>query len=85
MQLYISALDHAVEIQQLCSSAAYKQNVLISLRLSDSVQCRRGLYFRPTCKCYISALKHVRVLILSSYVLLACINKTDNSFHAWVI
>ena len=24
----------------------YKQNVLISLRLSDSVQCRRGLYFQ---------------------------------------
>ena len=35
-----------VEIQQLCSSAIYKQNVSISLRLSDSVQCRRGYYFR---------------------------------------
>ena len=34
---------------------------------------------------YISVLGHVRVLILSSYVLLACINKTDNSCHAWVI
>ena len=28
------------------SSGIYKQNVLISLRLSDSMQCRRGLYFQ---------------------------------------
>ena len=34
--------------------------------------------------CYISALGHVRVLILSSYVLLACINKTDNICDSWV-
>ena len=55
-----------------------------SLRLSDSVQCKKGLYFLA--KCYISAaLEHVSMLILSSYILLACINKTRNSFHAWVI
>ena len=31
---------------ELCSSAAHKQNDSISLRFSDSVQCRRGYYFR---------------------------------------
>ena len=35
-----------VKIQQLCSSAIYKQIVSIWLRLSDSVQCRRGYYFQ---------------------------------------
>ena len=35
-----------VKIEELCSSAIYKQNVSISIRLSDSVQCRRGYYFR---------------------------------------
>ena len=35
-----------VKIQQLCSSAIYKQNVSISLCLSDSAEYRRGLYFR---------------------------------------
>ena len=62
----------------------------MSLRLDVSVQCRKGLYFRVLnlfeLKWYISAaLGHVRVLILSSYILLTCLNKTDNSFHAWVI
>ena len=32
--------------QQLCTSATHKQNGSISLCLSDSVQCRRGYYFR---------------------------------------
>ena len=35
-----------VKIQQLCSSTIYKQKFSISLRLSDSVQCRRGYCFR---------------------------------------
>ena len=43
-----SARGHArkLKIRQLCSSAIYKQNVSISLRLSDFVQYRRGYYFR---------------------------------------
>ena len=46
------------KIQQLCSSAIYKQNVSISLLSSDSLQCRKGYYFRAwqlyfSCgKCY---------------------------------
>ena len=35
--------------------------------------------------CYISALEHVRRLILSSYVLLECINTMYKYGHAWVI
>ena len=37
-------MDHArnSKIKQFCPSAIYKQNVSISLRLSDSVKCRRG-------------------------------------------
>ena len=31
--------------------------------------------------CYISALEHVRMLILSSYVLLACINAVYKYSH----
>ena len=34
-----------VKIQHLCLSAIYKQNVSITTRLSDSVQCGRGLNF----------------------------------------
>ena len=33
----------------------------------------------------ISALEHVRMLTLSSYVLLACINAIYKYGHAWVI
>ena len=44
MKLYISAQDHAMKSK--FSTAIYKQNVLISLRFGDPVQCRRGLYIR---------------------------------------
>ena len=64
-------------MQQLCSSAIYKQNVSISLPLSDFVQCRRV--------CYISALERIRMLILSICVLQACINIIYKYGNAWVI
>ena len=35
--------------------------------------------------CYISALEHIRMLILSSYVLLAYISTIYQYGHAWVI
>ena len=35
--------------------------------------------------CYISALEHIRILILSSCVLLACINTIYKYGQAWVI
>ena len=35
--------------------------------------------------CYISALAHIRMLILSIYVLLECINTIYKYGHAWVI
>ena len=34
---------------------------------------------------YISALEHTRMLILSSYILLACINTICKYYHAWMI
>ena len=61
----------------------YLQNVSISLRLIDFVRCRRGCRFELGC--YISALEHVRMLILSSNVILACINAIYKYGHAWVI
>ena len=35
--------------------------------------------------CYISALAHIRMLTLSIYVLLECINTVYKYGHAWVI
>ena len=35
--------------------------------------------------CYISAMAHIRMLILSINVLLECINKIYKYGHAWVI
>ena len=66
-----------LKFQQLYSSAIYQQTVSISLRLSDSVRCRRGYYFR--------ALTHIRMLILNINVLLECINTIYKYGHAWVI
>ena len=34
---------------------------------------------------YISALEHIRMIISSSYVLLACINTINKYGHVWVI
>ena len=68
------AVDNLVAVyQRLCLSAICKQNVLISLRLIDSVGCRSGFIFEHGC--YISALAPIRMLILSIYVFLECINK----------
>ena len=48
MMLYISAMDHArkLKFSSYVLLPSIKQNVLISLRLSDSGKCRRGYYFR---------------------------------------
>ena len=51
------------------------------LRLSDSVESRRGIIFEHGC--YISSSERFRMLMLSSYVLLACINAIYKYGHAW--
>ena len=88
IKLYISALDEARKLKfRYCVNLPFincYKNVAMSLRLSDSVQCGKGLYFLVYVL-YLCSFGYVRVLILSSYILLACKNKTDNSFHAWVI
>ena len=68
-----------VQIEKLCSSAIYKQC------LSDSgcVGEVTSIIFEH--ECYISALEHIKMLILSIYVLLACINAIYKYGHAWVI
>ena len=49
------------------------------------ILCSVGEVFIFEHGCYISALEHVRKLILSNYVLLACINPIYKYGHAWVI
>ena len=51
--------------------------------LIDSVRCRRGYYFRAWVLYF--SFEQVRMLILNSYVLLACINPIYKYGHAWVI
>ena len=46
-----------VQFPQLCLSETHKQNDSMSLCLSDSLQCRRGYYFRAWF--YISALEYI--------------------------
>ena len=59
---------------------------MFQCRYARMILCNVGKVYIFELKWYISAaLGHVRVLILSSYILLTCLNKTDNSFHAWVI
>ena len=60
----------------------YKQNVSVSLRLSDPVQCWIGFSEHGR---YISTLEYIRMVIFSSNVLLACINTIYKHGHAWVI
>ena len=50
----------------------YKQNVLISLRLNDSVKYRRGYYFRAWVLYF--SFGNARMLILSICGILACNN-----------
>ena len=61
-------MDHAGKLKFSSSSAIYTQNVSVSLCLIDSLQCRRGSYFRAW------VLYFNFGICLSNYVLLACIN-----------
>ena len=74
MFVYVASMNKMFHI--------YEQNVSIWLRLSDSVKCRIGYFFENGC--YISALEHVRMLILGSYVLPACKNAIYKCGHAWM-
>ena len=47
MKVNISAMDHARKLTFSSYTGIYKQNVSLSLRLSDSVHCRRVLYLLP--------------------------------------
>ena len=77
MKLFISALGQARQLK-FSTYIHYEPNRSIPSHLSDLVQCRRGLNIFQH-GCYISALEHARVLILSSYILLASINTVCNN------
>ena len=76
-------MDQARKLKFSSSSAIYKKNISISLRLNDSVQCRRGYYFQAWALYF--SLEQTRMLILSIYVLLACIYTIYKYGHDWVI
>ena len=83
MQLYISALgNYEVKIQQLRSSSI---NKLFHYRHAWVILCNFGYVYILEHGLYISALEHARLLILSSYVLLASLNTIHKYCHAWVI
>ena len=56
---------------------------MIQYHYASVMQCRRDYYFYHGL--YVSALEHIRMLILSSYVLLACTNRIYKNGHAWGI
>ena len=89
MMLYISAMDHARKRKfssyvhlasinkmfQYCYFSSYTRVILCSV--GEVIIFKHG--------CYISASEHVRMFILSSSVLLACINPIYKYGHAWLI
>ena len=85
MMLYISVRDHArkLKFSSYVHLPSIKKMFQYRYALSDSVRCRRSYYFEHGC--YISALAHIRMLILSIYVLLESKNTIYKYGHAWVI
>ena len=61
IKLYIPALGKARK--SILGSSIYKPNISITSRLSDFIECTRGLQFEHGL--YITALEHSRILILS--------------------
>ena len=72
--LYISAIDEARKLK--FSSYVYLPpiNKKIQYRYARVILCSVGEGIILEHRCYISALEHISMLILNSYVLLACIN-----------
>ena len=64
-------MDHGRKLEFISYVHLPSVNKTVQYRYARVIpQCRRGYYFREH-GCYISALEHVRMLLLSSYVLLA--------------
>ena len=60
-------------------------NKMIQYRYASVILCSVEEVIIFEHGCYISTLEHIMMLILSSYVLLACINTMYKYGHAWVI
>ena len=75
MMLYISCRDHAgkLKFSSYVHLPSINKNVSISLRLSDSMRCRRHIIFEHGW--YISALEHIRTFLSMS------VNLTSSQTH----
>ena len=71
MKLYISALDHARKLKFKYYINLLSINKMFQCCYALVILCNVGEAYIFELKCYISALGHVSVLILSRYVLLA--------------
>ena len=58
---------------------------MFQYRCAQVILCSVGEVIIFEHRSYISALEHVRMLILNSFVLLACINPIYKYGHAWLI
>ena len=78
-------MDHARKLKFTCYVHLPSINKNVQYRCPSLIVCsvEEVIIFKHLC--YISALEHIRMLILSSYVLLACINKIYKYGHTWVI
>ena len=61
------------------------KNNMIQYHYASMILCSVGEVIVFEHGCYISALEHIRMLILSSYVLLECINTIYKYGHTWVV
>ena len=77
MMLYVSAMDHARKLK-FSSYVHHKQ--MTQYRYAWVILYSVGEVIIFEHRWYISALEHVSMLILSSYVLLACIKQFFNIF-----
>ena len=81
--LYIPAIDHARKLKFSSYVHLPSINEMFQYCYAWMIQCSVGevIIFEPGC--YISALEHIRMLILN--VPLACVNTINMYGHAWLI
>ena len=83
--LYISAIDHAGKVKFNSCVHLLSINKKVQYRYALVILCSAGEDIIFQHGCYISGLKHIRMSILRSYVLLECINTIYKYGHAWMI
>ena len=81
----MSARDHARKLKFSSYVHMPSVNKMFQYRYAGVILCNIGEVIIFKHKCYISALEQKRMLILSIYVLLTCMNTIYKFGHAWVI